>query len=212
MDGTSSFYLRSETDYGGDDVVFHAPRPRHFSANAIQPWLQVLERDLPRPVSPSLHRVSSPLGQSDGPTSPDSSLSLSSSRFPLSHQDSTRPSTLRSSRMESPARRWVRWMAKMGLKGWIVPSVVFMSLATRWIVGLGGYSGESHCLFSHASLNSEHEGMKSPPLFGDYEAQRHWMEITTHLSFSEWYSYDLLYWGLDYPPLTAYISWICGYM
>ena len=23
---------------------------------------------------------------------------------------------------------------------------------------------------------------------------------------------DLMYWGLDYPPLTAYHSWICGYM
>lgn len=23
-------------------------------------------------------------------------------------------------------------------------------------------------------------------------------------------SNDLLYWGLDYPPLTAYHSWLCG--
>ena len=23
---------------------------------------------------------------------------------------------------------------------------------------------------------------------------------------------DLMYWGLDYPPLTAYHSWICGFM
>ena len=22
--------------------------------------------------------------------------------------------------------------------------------------------------------------------------------------------FDLEYWGLDYPPLTAYVSWVCG--
>lgn len=37
-------------------------------------------------------------------------------------------------------------------------------------------------------------------MFGDYEAQRHWMELTVHLGFREWYTYDLQYWGLDYPP------------
>ena len=51
-------------------------------------------------------------------------------------------------------------------------------------------------------------------MFGDYEAQRHWMEITVNLPAKEWYvngtSNDLLYWGLDYPPLTAYHSWAMG--
>lgn len=47
-------------------------------------------------------------------------------------------------------------------------------------------------------------------MFGDYEAQRHWMEITTRLPISRWYFYDLQWWGLDYPPLTAYHSWLCG--
>ena len=49
-------------------------------------------------------------------------------------------------------------------------------------------------------------------MYGDYEAQRHWMELTIHLPFTEWYRYDLQYWGLDYPPLTAYVSWLCGYI
>ena len=49
-------------------------------------------------------------------------------------------------------------------------------------------------------------------MHGDYEAQRHWMEITTGLAMSEWYFYDLQYWGLDYPPLTAYHSWLLGKM
>ncbi|KAL8668844.1 MAG: hypothetical protein Q9168_006541 [Polycauliona sp. 1 TL-2023] len=47
-------------------------------------------------------------------------------------------------------------------------------------------------------------------MHGDFEAQRHWMEITTHLPISQWYFYDLPYWGLDYPPLTAYHSWLLG--
>ena len=36
------------------------------------------------------------------------------------------------------------------------------------------------------------------------------MEITIHLLFWQWYTYDLQYWGLDYPPLTAYVLWLCG--
>lgn len=29
-------------------------------------------------------------------------------------------------------------------------------------------------------------GMNKPPMFGDYEAQRHWMEVTTNLPPSDW--------------------------
>jgi alpha-1,3-glucosyltransferase len=47
-------------------------------------------------------------------------------------------------------------------------------------------------------------------MFGDYEAQRHWMEVTTQLPVSQWYFHDLQWWGLDYPPLTAYHSWVLG--
>ena len=51
-------------------------------------------------------------------------------------------------------------------------------------------------------------------MYGDFEAQRHWMEITVNLPISDWYfnttDNDLLYWGLDYPPLTAYFSWGWG--
>lgn len=51
-------------------------------------------------------------------------------------------------------------------------------------------------------------------MHGDFEAQRHWMEITTALPALQWYENstdnDLLYWGLDYPPLTAYHSLLLG--
>ena len=36
------------------------------------------------------------------------------------------------------------------------------------------------------------------------------MELTTALPVHQWYFYDLEYWGLDYPPLTAWHSWLCG--
>ncbi|KAK6798147.1 hypothetical protein RDI58_005849 [Solanum bulbocastanum] len=59
-----------------------------------------------------------------------------------------------------------------------------------------------------------YSGAGTPPKYGDYEAQRHWMEITLNLPVREWYRNstvnDLKYWGLDYPPLTAYQSYIHG--
>jgi hypothetical protein len=59
---------------------------------------------------------------------------------------------------------------------------------------------------------TEMPGFGKQPMHGDFEAQRHWMEITNHLPMSFWYFYDLQYWGLDYPPLTAYHSWAAGKM
>lgn len=47
-------------------------------------------------------------------------------------------------------------------------------------------------------------------MHGDFEAQRHWMELTIHLPVTHWYFHNLQWWGLDYPPLTAYHSWILG--
>lgn len=37
------------------------------------------------------------------------------------------------------------------------------------------------------------------------------MELTLHLPISQWYKYDLSYWGLDYPPLIAYGSYLMGW-
>uniref|UniRef100_A0A914HDH2 Alpha-1,3-glucosyltransferase n=1 Tax=Globodera rostochiensis TaxID=31243 RepID=A0A914HDH2_GLORO len=61
---------------------------------------------------------------------------------------------------------------------------------------------------------ANYSGYQSPPMFGDFEAQRHWMEIAVNLPPKDWYvnssANDLNYWGLDYPPLTAYHSWLLG--
>ncbi|NXC43220.1 ALG6 glucosyltransferase, partial [Penelope pileata] len=59
-------------------------------------------------------------------------------------------------------------------------------------------------------------GAGKPPMYGDYEAQRHWQEVTYNLPMGQWYfntsDNNLLYWGLDYPPLTAYHSFLCAYI
>ncbi|CAH8492424.1 unnamed protein product [Heterobilharzia americana] len=74
---------------------------------------------------------------------------------------------------------------------------VFIGFSLRSCISLHSYSGEG-----------------KPPMYGDYEAQRHWMEITVNLPYTEWYKNstqnDLYYWGLDYPPITAYHSWLMG--
>ncbi|KAK3261373.1 hypothetical protein CYMTET_29717 [Cymbomonas tetramitiformis] len=81
--------------------------------------------------------------------------------------------------------------------GALTPLIVGVAVLVRLCVALHPYSGEG-----------------TPPMYGDYEAQRHWMEITLHTPVQEWYfntsSNDLQYWGLDYPPLTAYQSLLHG--
>jgi alpha-1,3-glucosyltransferase len=59
-----------------------------------------------------------------------------------------------------------------------------------------------------ATLTYSGEGIA--PKFGDFEAQRHWMEITTGVPISRWYFFSPEYWPIDYPPLTAYHSWLVG--
>jgi hypothetical protein len=53
-------------------------------------------------------------------------------------------------------------------------------------------------------------------MFGDFEAQRHWVEVTSGLPLRDWYvdgpQNNLTYWGLDYPPLTAYHAYMVGWL
>merc|ERR1712226_89646 len=63
---------------------------------------------------------------------------------------------------------------------------------------------------------SPHSGYQKPPMLGDYEAQRHWMELAVNVPISSIYtngaSNNLSYWGVDYPPLTVYHSAFLGYI
>mmetsp|Transcript_9394 Transcript_9394/g.22318 ORF Transcript_9394/g.22318 Transcript_9394/m.22318 type:complete len:208 (-) Transcript_9394:412-1035(-) len=69
-------------------------------------------------------------------------------------------------------------------------------------------------LVRHGTALWPHSGEHTPPMYGDYEAQRHWMELTLHTSPRDWYrnttKNDLQYWGPDYPPLTLYLSYLHG--
>eukprot|EP00889_Picochlorum_renovo_P008635 jgi/Picre1/35665/NNA_003126.t1 len=80
---------------------------------------------------------------------------------------------------------------------WLSSGIVALGLVLRLCLGSHSYSGKGN-----------------PPMYGDYEAQRHWMEVTLNLKVKDWYmnttENDLGYWGIDYPPLSAYQSWLSG--
>lgn len=77
-------------------------------------------------------------------------------------------------------------------------AVITCVTALRVLVGYQPHSGQDGYHGLHSAYG------------GDFECQRHWMEKTWQLPLSRWYWYDLYYWGLDYPPLSGYLSWICG--
>jgi alpha-1,3-glucosyltransferase len=95
-----------------------------------------------------------------------------------------------------------------------------LSVALQSLRGLGDYSDARFgCVLLLALLLVKYaislyspSGFDAPPMYGDFEAQRHWMEMTLHLPLKQWYRYDLQYWGLDYPPLTALHSLLLGWM
>ncbi|GAA6017781.1 hypothetical protein JCM10207_000499 [Rhodosporidiobolus poonsookiae] len=118
---------------------------------------------------------------------------------------------------DSPLRRAVKWVVEQPpLAPYALLGAVAVAVLIKWCTGLGGYSGYA-----------------DPPLRGDLEAQRHWLALTSSslnslnlpflrlhtppspssnasLSPAEWYYHDHTYWGLDYPPLTAYHSLLLG--
>ncbi|KAJ7044140.1 glycosyltransferase family 57 protein [Mycena alexandri] len=181
---------RSYLDYERPEILAPMPRQalaggRHLLENSAQ-WLNT------RSHSPGSSRQLSP---TLSPGRRFSTLSPHALKFPTSlsslHAAEAPPPEREAE--HAMARRWIRWMHKRGVKAWVVPSALLAATCLKATLGLGSYSGQG-----------------TPPMFGDYEAQRHWMELTIHLPIRRWYTYDLQYWGLDYPPLTAYVSWLCG--
>lgn len=126
-------------------------------------------------------------------------------------------STLRADSYDSPLRQYVRFMARLrgpslsstqtqgtasasasparsGLAKYTLLIGLLFVLLIKWLIGLGGYSGRS-----------------TPPRYGDFEAQRHWMALSANLPLGiDWYQHGKDWWQLDYPPLTILHSYICG--
>lgn len=94
-----------------------------------------------------------------------------------------------------PLRSVLRYLSQEELQDALVYLGLLVAIMVRCIVALGDWSGRG-----------------TPPMHGDFEAQRHWLELTWHLPTDEWYLYDLSYWGLDYPPFTAWVSWLCAWV
>jgi alpha-1,3-glucosyltransferase len=75
-----------------------------------------------------------------------------------------------------------------------------LSLLFKYTIGLYGYSGEGDWQNK----------------FGDYEAQRNWMELTINLKLKDWYTNSdvnsMEWWPLDYPPMSGYYSCLWAYV
>ncbi|KAG6909147.1 hypothetical protein DXG01_001899 [Tephrocybe rancida] len=180
-----------------DRLEIHAPTPRRhlLESSASQHWLRT------PPLSPVSSRGASPVyavSTSTAHHKPRHSTITSTSTSFSALLEQQRPRPAKAAAPEDPdtssmGRRWIRWMHRRNMRGWVVPAAVGCAVLVKSALGLGSYSGHG-----------------TPPMYGDFEAQRHWMELTLHLPMREWYTYDLQYWGLDYPPLTAYVSWVCG--
>ncbi|PKI83907.1 dolichyl-P-Glc:Man9GlcNAc2-PP-dolichol alpha-1,3-glucosyltransferase [Malassezia vespertilionis] len=134
---------------------------------------------------------------------PDAASVASSRRYARTQEESAPPKVVSRVRegpsasynADSPIRDVLRWMAQEEMQQWVIPLGLGASLLVRCMVALGGFSGRG-----------------TSPMHGDFEAQRHWIEMTLHVPTVQWYRYDLPYWGLDYPPLTAWVSLVCGYV
>jgi len=109
-------------------------------------------------------------------------------------------------------RRWIRWMHKEGVKGWISPCVLLTTLWIKW--SLGSYSGRTSDLSLKAHMTDlQSPGRDTPSIFGDYEAQRRWTEIHNDPPpISSMVQIRSAVPGTRLPPLTVYVPWLCGKM
>lgn len=183
--------LESETEYDGSSVFSFASSPSHVG----QSFSTLYQ---PRPIRGASPRLLSPDPDPAPRRRRSSSRTLLAStpegvepqQAPLPRRRSSRQSTLRSDAYDSPLRRYVRAVSSPAALSVGLVAV----LAIKWAIGLGGYSGQG-----------------VGPRYGDFEAQRHWMDLTARLPLSvDWYTYGPDWWQLDYPPATAFHSWLLG--
>jgi len=91
--------------------------------------------------------------------------------------------------------------------------IILVAIIFRILIGLA-HIQVYQANFKFITKLNKKIGINDPPQYGDYEAQRHWMELTSNTPTSEWYVAtpynNLTYWRIDYLLLTAYHRWVMG--
>lgn len=159
-----------------------------------------------RQAAPRKRKPSPPAGSArTGSPKPKSALKGHSSPAKLK-----KPTTLNRTRSSSGSSAYLSPILDSPLRDTPISDFLspFRPASTQWVAR---YAFVSFALILRLAVGlGPYSGYKQEPLHGDFEAQRHWLEITYHLPMNQWYFHDLEWWGLDYPPLTAYHSWFLG--
>ncbi|RUS31418.1 hypothetical protein BC938DRAFT_477858 [Jimgerdemannia flammicorona] len=103
-------------------------------------------------------------------------MARTKNKRPSDPQSATRAKTVTARRaldrnlamLRSPADRWFFFLEQSGIGGGALSLTLLFVMYVRWAVALNPYSGAA-----------------TPPMYGDYEAQRHWMELTLHVPISQ---------------------------
>jgi alpha-1,3-glucosyltransferase len=171
LEGTTRFPTRLRTSSvhsGGSRQRFHSPRPSVEPSHQFAPERPRIVAPTPRrhlletsesqhwlrtpPLSPSSSRAVSPILNPTATVLPrrrdigNRHLSFSSlAEGGLSNSALTAHHVKSEGTVEEEAgmgKRWIRWMHRQGMKGWVVPCAIVASTWIKWCIGLGSYSGE----------------------------------------------------------------------
>lgn len=91
------------------------------------------------------------------------------SLFSTTSTKSARKKRRKSSQPSSPAAQVLRFVSKQSPQ-LVTPGIILVVILIKSVISLGSFSGQ-----------------RKPPLFGDLEAQRHWLSLTIHKPVSQWY-------------------------
>ncbi|KIY73549.1 glycosyltransferase family 57 protein [Cylindrobasidium torrendii FP15055 ss-10] len=191
-------------------ITVHAPKARR----SLPQWLYSEDgygsdsSDQPPSRPPSTGSVGSVGSVATPITGPGPRARFASFSSLVTAGSTTQPAA--SSSASSPARRLIKYAFTFPAP--TVSAYPTLSKLSRPFQNPTTFTIAIAILVRLALSLGSHSGMATPPMFGDFEAQRHWMELTLRLPVSQWYNYELEWWGLDYPPLTAYVSLFWGWV
>lgn len=138
---------------GRPEILSPTPRRHLLESSASQHWLRT------PPLSATSSRAASPASAYGSTTSfqPHRTLQHHTSFSSLLEREQAargilKPGAARAKSHESlkadaaaenaMGRRWIRWMHKRGIKQWVVPGGIILSMLVKVCMGLGSYSGK----------------------------------------------------------------------